>query len=223
MLKHLTILLCLLLLHAGYSLAKSPSNTGIVYTYTDFDVKKYGLKKEVFDAAFKGFNKLKAQSKVKNQRYITICDMSLSSKKKRFYVLDLTTKKVVMNLRVTHGSGSGEEFANKFSNITDSHQTSLGFYITGTEYQGENGQSMKLHGLEAGFNDNAFDRAVVMHGSQYATEEYFKNNNAIGRSWGCPAISAKEIAKAIKLIKNGSCLFIYHSDKQYNKKSKMLK
>lgn len=191
--------------------------------YTDYNAKKHGLAKDVFDKAIKGYQAMLKQGKLKNKRYITICDMSLSSKKKRFFLLDLQTKKVLFNLRVTHGSGSGEEYATKFSNITDSHQTSLGFYITGNEYIGENGQSLKLHGQESGFNDNAYDRAVVLHGSQYATEEYFKANQKIGRSWGCPAVSDKENAKIIKLIKNGSCLFIYHSDKTYNKKSKLLK
>jgi hypothetical protein len=195
----------------------------IVYQYSDFKLNKIGLKKEVFDKAIKGYNKLIAQGKIKNKRYITICDMSQSSKNKRFYLIDLNTKKIIYNLRVTHGSESGDEFATKFSNITDSHQTSLGFYTTGTDYYGENGYSMKLHGHEANFNDNAYNRAVVLHGSEYATETYYKQNKKIGRSWGCPAISQVDNEKIIKLLKNGSCLFIYHSDKTYNKKSKFLK
>jgi hypothetical protein len=200
---------------------KLPGNNNL--PYNNFNASKFGLKKDIFDKAIKGYENLIAKGQVKNKRYITICDMTMSSKKKRFFVLDVETKKVVYCMRVTHGSGSGEEFATKFSNIVDSHQTSLGFYTTGGEYIGENGISLKLNGEESGFNDNAFERAVVIHGSEYATEEYFKNNNKIGRSWGCPAVSSKEIAKVIKLIKNGSCLFIYHNDKTYNKKSKLIK
>ncbi len=197
-------------------------NDNTPIAYNNFKASKYGLKKEVFEKAIKGYETLKAKGQLKNKRYITICDMTMSSKKKRFFVLDVETKKVVYCLRVTHGSASGDEFANQFSNTIDSHQTSLGFYTTGNEYIGENGSSLKLNGLEAGYNDNAFDRAVVIHGSEYATDEYFKANNKIGRSWGCPAISSKEIAKVIKAIKNGSCLFIYHNDKKYHKKSKLL-
>ncbi len=193
------------------------------YVYTAFNANKYGLRKEVFEKAIKGYIALKNKGQIKNKRYLTVCDMSLSSKKKRFFVLDLENKKVALCLRVTHGQGSGEEFANKFSNEVDSHQTSLGFYTTGGEYIGNNGTSLKLNGEEPGFNDNAEQRAVVIHGSDYATDEYFKENNKIGRSWGCPAVSKKEITNVIKFIKNGSCFFVYHTDKNYNKKSKLIK
>jgi hypothetical protein len=148
--------------------------------------------------------------------------MSLSSKKKRFYIIDLWDKKVKFSLRVSHGQGSGEEYATKFSNIQDSHQTSLGFYVTGGEYEGENGRSLKLLGLENGINDNAYERAIVIHGSEYVTDNYYKENQRIGRSWGCPAISKQNIDGVINTIKNGTCFFIYHPTKEYQKKSKLV-
>jgi hypothetical protein len=193
------------------------------YAYESFDASKYGLNKVVFEKAIKGYNKLTDKGLIKNKRYLTICDMSLSSKKKRLFILDLIKKKVVYNLRVSHGQASGEEYANNFGNEEDSHKTSLGFYTTGGEYEGENGQSMKLNGQEAGFNNNAFNRAIVVHGSEYVTDEYFKENNRIGRSWGCPAISMKNIKTVVNTIKNGSCFFVYHTNTTYHKKSKLLK
>jgi hypothetical protein len=193
------------------------------YAYAAFDAKKYGLKKDVFDKAIKGYVSLLKKGVIKNKRYLTICDMNQSSKVKRFYLIDLEKKKVLMNLRVAHGENSGEEYATKFSNIIESHQSSLGFYITGAPYQGENGNSLKLYGQEIGFNDQAYNRAVVVHGSEYITDAYFKKNKKIGRSWGCPAISSKEINAYIQLTKNGSCFFVYYNDKNYNKKSKLIK
>jgi L,D-transpeptidase catalytic domain len=193
------------------------------YAYESFDASKYGLNKTVFEKAIKGYNKLIDKGLIKNKRYLTICDMSLSSKKKRLFILDLTKKKVVYNLRVSHGQASGEEYANNFGNEEDSHKTSLGFYTTGGAYEGENGQSMKLNGLESGFNDNAFNRAIVVHGSEYVTDEYFKDNNRIGRSWGCPAISMKSIKTVVNTIKNCSCFFVYHTNTTYHKKSKLVK
>lgn len=191
--------------------------------YQNIQAEKYGLSKSAFFAAIKGYNKLKTKGLLHNNRYLTICDMSLSSKKKRLFVIDMVTQKIKYCLRVAHGQGSGNEYANKFSNIEDSHQTSLGFYITGGEYTGDNGLSMKLKGQEKGINDNADNRAIVLHGSEYVTDSYYKANQKIGRSWGCPAIDTKLTKPIIQSIKNGSCLFIYHSSKEYRKKSAFIK
>jgi L,D-transpeptidase catalytic domain len=183
----------------------------------------YGLSKTVFNKAITGYNKMAAKGQLRSERYLTICDMTMSSKKKRFFVIDLYNQKVIYNLRVAHGQGSGDEYATNFSNEDDSHKTSLGFYTTGGDYMGENGFSMKLNGRESGFNDNAEQRAIVMHGSDYVDDDYFKSNNRIGRSWGCPALPTKNVKAVINTIKNGTCLFVYHHTTTYTKKSKYLK
>jgi hypothetical protein len=131
--------------------------------------------------------------------------------------VDLTNNKVVMNTYVAHGRNSGGEYAKRFSNRAESFQSSLGFYITGNTYRGEHGLSLRLEGLEPGFNDRAYKRAIVIHGATYIGE------GSAGRSYGCPAVPAKESKALINTIKNGTCLFIYHPQKKYLQGSKILK
>jgi hypothetical protein len=111
---------------------------------------------------------------------------------------------------VAHGRNSGEEYANSFSNSGDSFKSSLGFYATGEIYIGKHGNSLRLDGLEKGLNDNARSRGVVMHGADYVAENFIKNNQRLGRSLGCPALPIELTDEIINLIKNKSCLYIYH-------------
>ena len=154
---------------------------------------------------------------ITNPGYLTICDMSQSSRRKRLYLIDLTNTQVLMNTWVAHGRNSGYEFATKFSNKLSSRQTSLGFYVTKNVYYGEHGLSLRMHGLEPGFNDKAYRRAVVIHGANY-----IGGQNKTGRSYGCPAIPEEETATLINIIKEGTCLFIYHPSRTYLTKSKIL-
>lgn len=177
------------------------------------------LKFEVFKAAHYGYLKLAEQGKIKNKRYLTICDFSLSSNVNRLWLIDLYEKKVVINTLVAHGQNTGDEFATRFSNIEDSHQSSLGFYVTSNSYTGEKGYAMKLLGMDAGFNDRAFSRDIVMHGADYVSREFARANKRLGRSWGCPSVSFEVVNPIINRIKNGSCLYIYHPQVTYHKSS----
>jgi len=176
---------------------------------------------ESFSNAIKGYSKLNAQGKIKNE-ILTIIDFSLSSSAKRLWVLDMTTNKVLFNTVVAHGRNTGGEFATKFSNTNNSNQSSLGFYITDTTYEGKNGLSLFLDGQEKGFNTNARKRYVVFHGAKYANADFLKQNKVLGRSLGCPAVPTAMSGKIINRIKNKSCLFIYHPNKNYNKTSKLI-
>ena len=129
---------------------------------------------------------------------------------------------MLFNTYVAHGQNSGKEFANRFSNAPESFQSSLGFYETSETYQGKNGYSMHLTGLEKGINDKADQRAIVMHGAPYVSENYIHSQGYIGRSWGCPAVPEKHNKPIIDRIKNGTCLFIYAGNKTYSRKSKIL-
>ncbi|MFT6749291.1 MAG: hypothetical protein ACJAQ1_001228, partial [Flavobacterium sp.] len=99
---------------------------------------------------------------------------------------------------------------------------SLGFYVTGETYIGSHGLSLKLDGMEAGINDNARKRAIVIHGADYVSQSFIANNNRLGRSFGCPAIPVKQTKEIIQTIKNKSCLFIYHPSNEYLHKSKLV-
>ena len=182
------------------------------------------LNNEVFYKAFLGFENLKKEGKLnENSHLLTICDFSLSSNKKRLWVIDLNLKKVVFNELVAHGKNTGEEFAEKFSNIEGSLQSSFGFFVTETTYDGNNGYSLKLEGMDDGYNDKAMQRAIVMHGADYVSENFIGSQKRLGRSWGCPAVS-RELAKPIiNTIKGKNVLFIYYPNQEYLANSKWLK
>jgi len=174
-----------------------------------------------FSNAIKGYSKLKAQGKIKNET-LTIIDFSLSSTAKRLWVLNMTTRKVLFNTVVAHGRNTGSEFATRFSNTNNSNQSSLGFYVTDNTYYGKNGLSLFLDGQEKEFNDNARKRYVVFHGAKYSNPDFAKRNGRLGRSLGCPAVPTAVNTAIINVIKNKSCLFIYHPDTNYNTNSKLI-
>ena len=190
--------------------------------YDQLNLSALGLSEKAFEYAYKGYQYLIQKEKLTNTEIFSICDLSQSSNKKRFYILDLASNKVLMTSYVAHGRGSGAEYATRFSNRASSHQSSLGFYITGSTYYGQNGFSLKLEGLETGFNNLALKRNIVMHGAGYIGEEHLHDNNFMGRSYGCPAVPLNECNTIIDLIKNGTCLFIYHPTKIYLQKSRIL-
>jgi hypothetical protein len=131
----------------------------------------------------------------------------------------MVKQEVILQSLVSHGRNTGDEFATTFSDKVDSHMSSLGFYKTGETYQGINGFSMRLDGLEAGINSNARKRAIVVHGADYASLKLVKAQGRLGRSYGCPAVPVEVNKKLIELIKDESCLFIYHPSKDYISKS----
>ena len=197
-------------------------NIKIMNLYKSFvNQNKSVPKLACFSNAITGYLKLKAKGKIENET-LTIIDFSLSSSVKRLWVLDMLTNKVVFNTVVAHGKNTGIEYASKFSNTNNSNQSSLGFYITDKTYYGKNGLSLFLDGQEKGFNTNARKRYVVFHGAKYASSNFLRKNGCLGRSLGCPAVPKEINSSIIKKIKNKSCLFIYHPNKNYNTNSKLI-
>jgi hypothetical protein len=170
-----------------------------------------------FTEAITGFYELKQQGLIEKD-IVTLIDFSLSSTVKRLWIIDLTTNTILMNTFVAHGMKTGEEFATSFSNENSSFKSSLGFYSTGEIYTGKHGSSLKLDGLEKGVNDHARERGIVMHAADYVSTSFIKNNNRLGRSQGCPAIPEQLTPQIIQMIKNKSCLFIYHPSRTYSSK-----
>lgn len=178
----------------------------------------------IFAKALLGFENLKKAGKLSDDAHIlTVCDFSLSSNKKRMWVFDLKDRKVLFNSLVAHGKNTGDEFAENFSNTESSLQSSMGFYITDVTYNGDNGYSLKLLGMDKGFNDAALQRAVVMHGADYVSEEFAATHKRIGRSWGCPAVPRALAEPIINTIKGRNCLFIFYPDNKYLSTSQWLK
>lgn len=187
----------------------------LVYESLDLSNAKTPLKKEVFTTAFIGFRNLAYAGRNPNPHLLTICDFTLSSNVPRLWVIDLERKKLLYNTLVAHGQGTGEEYATKFSNIENSHQSSLGFYITADTYIGRNGYSLRLYGMDEGFNHNALQRAIVIHGADYVSEEFIAAHKRLGRSWGCPALPQELNRPIIDRIKEGSVLYIHHDQPRY--------
>jgi hypothetical protein len=169
-------------------------------------------------AAFDGYEKLNGS--LQNQ-LLTVIDFTMPSTQKRLWIIDPEQGEVLLNTVVAHGRNSGGLMAESFSNRPESYQSSLGFYKTAETYQGKHGYSLRLDGLEKGFNDQARNRAIVIHGADYAREEFAKSVGRLGRSLGCPALPSELSSKAIDLIKNGSLLFIYGKDSDYLNKSEL--
>ena len=187
-----------------------------------FDVKTLGdLDPAILQLALKAQNKSHAQGQVKNKDVLTIIDYSKPSHQKRLWVLDLKTKKVLHHTYVAHGQRSGVRTPEQFSNRAGSHQSSVGVFVTGEPYQGKHGLSLRLHGLERDFNDNAYHRAIVMHGAHYVTEQHARKGY-LGRSHGCPAVPHGLVRPIVQNIKEGTLFFVYYPDKAWLKKSSFL-
>jgi hypothetical protein len=178
--------------------------------YNSLDLNNYNLPEyQSFAEGFEGFFILKDKGKFKKD-ILTIIDFSLPSSAKRMWVIDLISNKILFNTYVSHGSGSGENYAHLFSNTASSNKSSLGFYETAEIYNGKHGQSLKLDGLEKGVNSNARNRGIVIHGADYAGAWILNSQHYLGRSQGCPALPLIWCNQVINSIKNKSCLFIYH-------------
>lgn len=193
-----------------------------VSMYQSMNLRKWGLSSKAFEYAWKGYKHLLQSGRIYKDQVLSICDFSQSSRRKRFYIIDVESKKVLINTWVAHGRNSGGEYARSFSNSPESHKSSLGFYITRSTYYGGHGLALKIEGLEKNINDLADERNIVIHGSNYVGANFLRQSRINGRSFGCPAVPAKDNGKVIETIKGGSCLFIYHPTKTYLQNSKVL-
>lgn len=170
-----------------------------------------------FRQAVAGYNRIATKQK----SILTLIDFTKPSTEERLYVFDLEAKKLLYSSVVAHGKNSGEKYATSFSNEVGSYKSSLGFYLTGHTYQGRNGYSLLLDGLEAGINDRARERAIVVHGAAYANPSVCRSGR-LGRSFGCPALPQALTRPIINTIKGGSVLFIYANHPDYVAKSTVL-
>ncbi len=178
--------------------------------YDSLRLNLSGLSQQAFTYAKEGLDHLIETGKLLNDSIITIIDFSEPSNKKRLFILDIKNYTVLFNTLVAHGKNTGRAYATSFSNQNESLKSSPGFYITGETYEGKNGYSLKLLGMERGINDHAYERGIVMHGADYVSQSLVTTQGYIGRSWGCPALPLNVSVPVINTIKYGTCLFIYH-------------
>ena len=163
-----------------------------------------------------------AAGAVKNPSTLTVIDYSKASVEPRLWVLDLRSRVLLYEELVSHGQGSGGNLATRFSNVPDSHQTSIGLYVTDQPYVGRNGYSLRLDGLDKGFNDRARERAIVMHGAPYVNRAIAKSLGRLGRSHGCPAVRDEVGRELIDRVKGGNLVFAYYPDAEWLRSSQFL-
>jgi hypothetical protein len=173
-------------------------------------INEPGLNPDALAHALKGFNHLKHKNILSNDSILTVIDYSKSSVSERFYVIDIKNRKILFKSLVAHGKNSGLEYAASFSNVKSSKKSCVGLFLTGEPYYGKHGFSLRLNGLESNINDNARERAIVIHGAGYVDESFIKNYGRLGRSYGCPALPLYNHKDIINTIKNESCLYIYY-------------
>ena len=146
---------------------------------------------------------------------LAVIDYSLPSSEPRLWVFDLQRKALLFEELVSHGRGSGDALASRFSNTPESHQSSLGLFRTMNTYYGRNGYSLRLEGLEPGVNHLAYERAIVMHGADYVSESFIEQTGRLGRSLGCPAVRQEVTYPLIDSLKEEQYLFAYYPDPEW--------
>jgi hypothetical protein len=171
--------------------------------------------REVFELALHAAAVAVERGDATDPATLTVIDFSKTSPTERMWVYDLRSRELVFQEVVSHGRGSGVAVAKSFSNTHSSHQSSIGLYRTAETYVGKHGYSLRLDGLDKGYNDNARARAIVMHAADYVNPAAAKTNGYLGRSLGCPAIRPAISRQLIDTVKEGSLLFAYYPDEAW--------
>ena len=221
--RQFIIFLCILLIPSGYSFHpknqdENPTVDLCYQLYMDMQLDTL-VEYKAFEQAIVGYHTIDA----KNKNIITLIDFTKPSTQKRLFVLNIEQKEIVFASHVAHGKNSGDNYAVSFSNKSGSNKSSLGFYLTGETYEGRNGYSLILNGLEKNINDKARQRSIVIHAADYCDPEEAVHCGRLGRSWGCPALPNDLNEPIINAIKGGTLLFIYADNQDYLAKSPILK
>ena len=237
--KHLWWAICVLLLISTTVISWKPSNASknievrsavtvgakeyfaqyVNDIYQAAQLQQTGMDVAVFQKAITGYLNLKLANKLpKNSNVITVIDFNKSSREKRMWIIDVVNKTLLLNTLVAHGQGSGNDMATAFSNNNESHQSSLGFYLTDDVYMGKHGRSLRLNGLDQGINSGALARGIVVHAADYVSQGTINAIGRLGRSFGCPAVSPTVSDMVINTIKGHSMLFINGNSSNYTSK-----
>ncbi|MBB6611738.1 murein L,D-transpeptidase catalytic domain family protein [Pontibacter sp. Tf4] len=183
--------------------------------YNEMKLAQKGLKYEIFRKALTGYFNMKHDGLLSEKPVLTMVDFTKSSSKKRLWVVDVENKKLLHHTYVAHGRNSGVEFAENFSNEDKSYMSSIGFYVTQGIYHGKHGLSLRLDGVDEGFNTNALDRCIVIHGAEYASPDIIAQTGRLGRSLGCPALPMQEHKDIINTVKDKTAMYIHAADASY--------
>ena len=151
--------------------------------------------------------KIFAEENGLNTNFCILIDMSIHSGKNRLFIYDLNKDSIIDHGLCAHGCCDNEWSADStkttpyFSNIPESHCSSLGKYKIGKRGYSNWGINInyRLHGLES-TNNNAYSRAIVLHSwDMIADNEIHPAGSPEG--WGCPAVSNNFMRKLDSLLK----------------------
>ena len=181
-----------------------------------------GVSAQVLDLAMNAVSCGVASGDLAAPPTLTVIDYSLPSARPRLWVFDLASGQLLFRELVAHGRNSGDGVATHFSNLMGSRQSSLGLFRTADAYVGHNGYSLRLDGLEPGFNSQARARDIVVHGAKYVDPAVAGASGHVGRSWGCPALRAAVARRVINTVRGGGVIFSYYPDPAWLTTSKFL-
>ena len=176
----------------------------------------------VFDLALGAVQCAVRSGAIADPSTLTVIDYSKPSSEKRLWVFDLRSHDLLYEELVAHGQGSGDNMATVFSNEPETHASSLGLFLTEDTYVGKNGYSLRLKGLDEGFNHRAGERAIVMHGAPYVSDDFVKKNGRLGRSWGCPALREGVAREVIDRVRGNGIVFSYYPNQDWLDSSRYL-
>jgi hypothetical protein len=203
--------------------AAAPAATASASAAAAWPTSELGsIKRDVFELAFDAAACAVRSGDVDAPSTLTVIDYSVPSTRKRLWVFDLQSRELLHEELVAHGQGSGGNVPSSFSNQDESHQSSIGLFVANETYIGKHGYSVRLDGLDKGFNDRARQRAIVMHGASYVSDEFARSQGRLGRSWGCPALRQGIIRQVVDDVKGGNLVFAYYPDENWLAKSKYL-
>ena|GEM_PF-1612244 len=199
---------------ANFSILKTEPHSQCSAQFALINFAAYDLPAKIIKTALHAYHHARILGYDRKQ-LLTIVDYVKPSNENRLWVFDLNTDKLLFHTLVSHGAASGRRYARHFSNLINSHESSIGVILTGKRYPGIDGYSLRLHGLETGFNNNMFVRDIVMHPAKYVSRAFAKKYDEVGKSDGCFAISRSVAHRLINTIKNGTIVVSYFPNKSW--------
>ena len=167
------------------------------------------VRKELMDRALAALDIHK--DRITNRDRMYLVDFKKFSGDERLYEVDLHGGAVTL-MRTTHGRGSDPAhtgFAQQFSNTPDSHMSSVGAYATaGASHGAQQGPNVLLDGLEY-TNNLARERAIIVHGADYADPDFLAREGKLGRSYGCFSVAHHDLPVLRERMGEGRLLFAW--------------
>lgn len=145
---------------------------------------------------------------VRHPELVAVADFNRPSSLPRFHFVDMLNGRATSFL-VAHGRGSDPQhsgWVQYFSNENGSLATSRGAYVTGERYTGKYGLSLRLDGLDWS-NNNAMERAIVVHGAPYVGEHMIRDHGKLGRSEGCFAVAEPDLYAVLARLTPGHMIY----------------